>query len=83
MKLTATEFRKNLFTVLERVLEGEAVEIGYKGSSIRVTSSSSKSKLARAKLRGALQCDPDSIVHSDKKLLAEMEAEWRKDWKKL
>ena len=83
MKLTATEFRKNLFTVLERVVEGETVEIGYKGSSVRITSSSFTSKLARAKRRRALLCDPDAIVHSDKKLLTEMEAEWRKDWKKL
>ena len=43
----------------------------------------SPSKLPRAKRRRALLCDPDGIVHSDKKLLAEMEAEWRKDWKKL
>jgi len=83
MRLTATELRKNLFTVLERVVEGETVEIGYKGSSVRITSSSSGSKLARAKRRRALRCDPDSIVNSDKKLLAGMEAEWRKDWKKL
>ena len=83
MKLTATEFRKKLFTLLERVVEGETVEIGYKGSSVRITSSSFTSKLARAKRRRALRCDADSIVHSDKKLLAEMEAEWRKDWKKL
>ena len=41
------------------------------------------SKLARAKRRRALLCDPDSIVHSDKKLLAGMQAEWRKDWEKL
>ncbi|MGA3020277.1 MAG: hypothetical protein ABSF62_24415 [Bryobacteraceae bacterium] len=83
MRLTATELRRNLFTVLERVVEGETAEIGYKGSSVRITSATSASKLARAKRRHALSCDPDSIMHPDKKLLAAMEAEWRKDWKKL
>ena len=83
VKLTATEFRRNLFTILGRVVEGETVEIGYKGSSVRVVSSSFTSKLARARRRRALLCDPDAIVSTDKKLLAEMEAEWRKDWKKL
>ena len=83
MKLNATEFRKNLFTVLERVREGETAEIDYKGSSIRVKASGSTSKLARAKRQNTLLCNPDDIVHSDKELLAEMEAEWEKDWKDL
>ena len=62
MRVTATEFGKSLFPVLERALRGEAI---------------SASKVARAKRQHALLCDPDSIVHSDRALLAELESEWR------
>jgi antitoxin (DNA-binding transcriptional repressor) of toxin-antitoxin stability system len=81
--MTATEFRKNLFTVLEQALAGETVEIVYQGSTVRVTAGGSSTKLSRAKRRNTLLCDPDSIVHSDPELLKNMEAEWTKDWKKL
>lgn len=83
VKLNATEFRKNLFSVLERVREGEIAEIDYKGCAIQVKAARPTSKLARAKRQHALLCDPDDIVHSDKELLAEMEAEWEKDWKDI
>jgi antitoxin (DNA-binding transcriptional repressor) of toxin-antitoxin stability system len=83
MKLTATEFRKDLFSVLERVLQGETAEIIYKGSAVRVAPGGSSSKLARAKCQNTLLCDPDAIIHSDKKLLAKMEAGWRKGWSKM
>lgn len=83
MKLTATEFRKSLFPLLEKALHGESVEVSYKGATVKLVPSQSSSKLARAKRQHALVCDPESIVHSDKELMAEMEAEWRADWKRL
>ncbi|MGA2433874.1 MAG: hypothetical protein ABSG25_01170 [Bryobacteraceae bacterium] len=83
MKLTATEFRKGLFPLLERALCGESVEVVYKGAIVKLVPSQSSSKLARAKRQTALLCDPDSIVNSDKELLADMEAEWREGWKRL
>lgn len=83
MQVNATEFRRNLFAVLEHALEGETVEILYKGSSVRLVPADSSSKLARAKRQNTLLCDPDSIVSSDPALSVAMEAEWRKDWKKL
>lgn len=83
MTMTATQFRKDLFKVLEKVLQGESVEIAYRGTAIRVASRGPASKLARAKRQNTLCCDPEAIVGSDPKLMAEMESEWRKDWKKL
>jgi antitoxin (DNA-binding transcriptional repressor) of toxin-antitoxin stability system len=83
MSLSATEFRKHLFTVLERVIAGETVDISYKGASVRVSPGGASSKLSRAKRRDTLLCDPDAIVHSDPDLLKKMESEWAKDWKKL
>jgi prevent-host-death family protein len=84
MKLTATELRRNLFSVLEKVVAGgRSVEVSYKGSSVRISPGGATSKLARAKRQRILLCDPDEIVGSDKRLLADMEAEWEKDCKSL
>jgi len=83
MVMNATEFRKNLFAVLEKARAGENVEVVYKGSSLRISGVGSNSKLARAKRQDLFLCDPDSIVSSDRKLLAEFEEEWEKEWKIL
>ena len=83
MRLKATEFRKNLFAVLEKALAGEAVEVVYKGSSLRISGAGASSKLARAKRQDYFLCDPDSIVSSDKELLAEFEKQWDKEWRSL
>jgi hypothetical protein len=83
MRLSATDFRKNLFTVLEKALAGENVEVVYKGSSLRVSGAGAGSKLARAKRQDLFLCDPDSVVSSDKEQLAEFEKEWAREWKSL
>ena len=83
MKVTATEFRKDLFGILQRVVGGETVEVLYKDSAVRIIPSGSPSKLSRAKRQPTLLCDPDAIVHNDPALMAEMESQWRKDWKKI
>jgi prevent-host-death family protein len=83
MTVTATEFRKNLFALLEQVVQGETIEVSYKGSSVRIAPASSRSKLARAKRQKTLLCDPDAIVHSDRTLLAKMQTAWGKDWSRI
>jgi len=79
MELTATDFRKNLFQILDRALRGEAIEIAYKGSKIRLTPPQGGSKLARAVRRNTLLVPFDSIVESDPELVAELEKGWRRD----
>lgn len=78
-KLTATEFRKQLFPVLEKAVRGEEVEVVYKGASVRLMPVLSSSKLSRARRQHALLCNPDAIVSSDRELLAEMESKWSED----
>ena len=81
--MTATVMRKNLFQVLDRAIQGETVEIVYKGSKVRVTSPASGSKLARAVRRHALVVDPQSIVESEAGLMADLERQWKQDDKAL
>ena len=83
MAYTATELRKNLFSVLERVAQGETVEVSYKSAVIRISAQNTSSKLARAKRQHALLVDPDSIVHSDEQLLRDVEREAGQDWAEL
>lgn len=73
VKLTATEFRKRLFPELERALQGETVQISYKGSTLNVTAAQPPSKLDRLVRRDILLCAPEEIVHSDPHLLAGLE----------
>jgi hypothetical protein len=83
VKLTATEFRKNLFGVLERALRGETIEVQYKGATVKLVPAHPASKLARAKRQHALLCEPDAIIHGGKAVISSMEAGWRQDWSKL
>ena len=83
MSLTATKFRKDLFNVLEQALKGEPVEIMYKGAKLKLVPTQSGSKIARMKPQEYFLCDPDSLVSTDPELMAEMEAEWEKDWRDL
>ncbi len=83
MAVTATQMRKDLFQTLDKVVQGETVEVLYKGATITVTCQPSGSKLARAVPRPVLLVDPDTIVESDKELLDELEAKWREEAKDL
>jgi hypothetical protein len=79
MSFTATDFRKNMFETLERAVNGEAVEITWKGSSLRLTHQQGGSKLARAVHRPVLLVAPESIVEADTGLMAELEKQWSQD----
>lgn len=83
MKVTATEFRKNLFKLLERTLDGEVLEVVYKGSSLHVAANGGQSKLGRVKRQHSLIGRPNTIVRSDKKLMKKLEAEWRTEWRNM
>jgi antitoxin (DNA-binding transcriptional repressor) of toxin-antitoxin stability system len=83
MELKATEFRKDLFKVLDRALQGEPVEINYKGSKLRIVPPPGGSKLAGAVRRHALLVDPQSIVESDVNLMADFEVQWKQGDKDL
>jgi antitoxin (DNA-binding transcriptional repressor) of toxin-antitoxin stability system len=83
LEVNATYFRKHLFEILDQALHGEAVEITYKGSTLRLTPQSGQTKLSRAVRRHALLVDPQSIVESDAGFLAKLEKGWRRDDKSL
>jgi antitoxin (DNA-binding transcriptional repressor) of toxin-antitoxin stability system len=83
METNATEFRRNLFQLMDRALQGELVEITWRGSKLRLSPPPGASKLSRAVRRHALQVDPASIIESDPELMAEFRKGWKRDDRSL
>lgn len=83
MQVTATKFRKDLFKLLDQARRGESVEVLYKGATVQLTVPGAHSKLSRARRQHALAVDPEAIVHIDKKLMANLEVQWRKEHDRL
>lgn len=71
MKVTASQLRQNVYSILDETLEtGVPVEIVRKGRVLRIVPDQKPSKLARLKKRACIVGDPDSIVHMN----------WLKEW---
>jgi len=83
--VTITEFRKNLFKLADKVLEGEQVEILHKGKTIRLVPKLQGSKLDR--ITPAQFCDPELTLEEYARIkrerLAEMGRLWEKKWSDL
>ena len=75
MAVTATQLRKQLFRTLDRALQGETIEITYKGATILLKTTGA-SKLARAVRRPTILVNPDELVESDANLMTELEQKW-------
>ena len=72
MKITATSFRRNLYSLLDRVIEtGNPIEIERKGKIIRILSIEPKSRFSNLKKRNIINGNPDDIISTD----------WSKEWK--
>ncbi len=82
MSVTATQLRKDLYQTLDRAIQGESVEISYKGATILLQPAAG-SKLSRAVRRPTLLVNPDAIVESDGDLMAELEQKWQREAESL
>ncbi|MFH1761519.1 MAG: type II toxin-antitoxin system prevent-host-death family antitoxin [bacterium] len=66
MEITASEFRKNLYNLLARVIDtGVSINISLKGKKLRLVPCENDSRLKNLKKRTILNCDPQEIVHLD------------------
>jgi antitoxin (DNA-binding transcriptional repressor) of toxin-antitoxin stability system len=86
MKVTITEFRANLFKLVERVIAGETVEFDHQGITIRLIVSGGRStKLDRLTPRQITNLDMSEEHHraAQQKLHAEIRAELGRDWADL
>jgi hypothetical protein len=79
---TITQFRKALFQKSDEALKGNKVQYLYKGVVFRVVPETTPPKLSRLVGQPVVAPGYDPAQGSEE-LLAEMEAEWTKDWSDL
>jgi antitoxin (DNA-binding transcriptional repressor) of toxin-antitoxin stability system len=86
-KVTITEFRRNLFTLVDRVIAGETVEFDHHGTTVRlvIPPESRRSKLDRLTPRQAAnpQLTERQQRDAEKRLQTEMWAEIENDWSEI
>ena len=80
MTVTATDFRKNLFQLVERALNGELIEIVHKNRTIRMVPNEPKSKLSRLVPRDTLNCTPDEFDQAVRAQDDELSTQWEGKW---
>lgn len=78
--VTATDFRKNLFQLVERALHGELIEIVHKNRTIRLTPTEPESKLSRLVQRDTLNCTPEEFDQAVRAQDDEMLRQWEQKW---
>ena len=82
MRVTITEFRKDLFRLVEKVIEGETVEFMHRGATIRlVVPERRSSRLNRLTPRQI--SNPHSSEEAEQKLHQDIFAEMEKDWSEI
>jgi prevent-host-death family protein len=80
MKVTSTEFRKNLFQIVERVLQGELVEVAHKGRLIRLVPENKTGKLSRLLQRDTINGTLEDLERAQQQLDEELRASWESKW---
>lgn len=80
MTVTTTEFRKNLFQLVERALNGELIEIVHQKGTIRLAPTERSSKLSRLTRRDTLNCTPDEFDRLLQAQDEEMCRQWEEKW---
>ena len=81
MEVTITQFRRNLFNLVEQAMSGTEVHVTHKGKGFTI-------KPDRADHDRLSRLTPMNIIVGDlegasEQLMKEMEAEWEKDWDDL
>ena len=80
MKVTTTEFRRNLFQLVERVLQGELVEIMHKGRLVRLVPEVQPTKMSRLVQRDTINGTPEGLELAQQELDDEMRTAWKNKW---
>lgn len=78
--MTATAFRKSLFTTLDSALQGQPVTVEYKGRKLRIVPEQPGTKLSRATPQGGFDGNEDQLEEAVRKASAERMTEWEAKW---
>jgi antitoxin (DNA-binding transcriptional repressor) of toxin-antitoxin stability system len=80
MSVSATDFRKNMFQLMERTLQGEPMELVYKGRVMRLSADQSVSKLDRLTKQPILNGTPEEVEQSLRDLKDQTVRDWDEKW---
>ncbi len=80
MQITATNFRKDMFQILERAKQGEEVLVLHKGEQFRLMPEKPVDKLSR--IQPVEVFHPHSEAADEERMKKEMAAEWEAKWEK-
>ena len=80
MKITATEFRKNVFQLLESAINGEAVDVSHKGRTIHLFPEDQPSKLSRLSKRNILVGTAEDVDRALENLNEQNQKDWELKW---
>lgn len=80
MIITSTEFRKNLFQIVDRALQGEFVEVSHKGRLLQLVPHEQGGKLQRLVKRDTIAGTRSNLEKAQKQLDAEMRKIWEAKW---
>lgn len=80
MKVTSTEFRKNLFQIVERALQGEFIEVAHKGRLVRLVPGDKPGKLARLIPRDTISGTLADLDQAQNELDSQMQHAWEEKW---
>ncbi|MDQ2773869.1 MAG: hypothetical protein M3Y57_02920 [Acidobacteriota bacterium] len=80
MTVTTTEFRKNVFQLLESAINGEAVDVLHKGRTIRLVPEGQPSKLSRLRKRNILVGSAEDVDQALESLNEQNQKDWELKW---
>jgi antitoxin (DNA-binding transcriptional repressor) of toxin-antitoxin stability system len=80
VKVTSTEFRKNLFQIVERAIQGEFVEVLHKGRVVRLVPGDRPSKMSRLIQRDTIHGTLEDLDRGQQQLDDEMRTSWDQKW---
>jgi prevent-host-death family protein len=80
VRVTSTEFRKDLFQIVERALRGEFIEVVHKGRPVRLVPADKPNKISRLVQRDTIRGTSGDLDRAQEELDAEMLALWESKW---
>jgi antitoxin (DNA-binding transcriptional repressor) of toxin-antitoxin stability system len=86
MEITISQFRREIFAVVNQALAGDDVWVTHKGRRLKIVPEDQPtSRLGRLTPMKVLRSDNTDINNRalKDKMLAEMKAAWKKDWSDL
>jgi antitoxin (DNA-binding transcriptional repressor) of toxin-antitoxin stability system len=82
MVVSITQFREDLFSLVESAAKGEVVEFTHKGIRFRVSPEVPLDKLSRIAPLDVVNSDTD-LDAASQKIFAEIQREWDEDWSEI